>query len=119
MEFLGIGPLELLFIVLIAVLVFGPKDIGKAGKSAGRFLNQLYRSEFWKMFTETSQTLRTLPNRLAREAALEDLDEVRESIRETSEEVSRETQKVDADLRAWMKPDTLPQEERDDPPPQQ
>jgi sec-independent protein translocase protein TatB len=115
MDFLGIGPLELLFIMLIAILVFGPKDISKAGRSAGRFLNQLYRSEFWKLFTETSRTIRTLPNRLAREAALEDLDTVRQSIRETGEEVTRETQQVDETLRAWTTAHTPPPEPPVDP----
>ena len=33
MEILGIGPSELLFIVLIAIIVLGPKDMQKAGRT--------------------------------------------------------------------------------------
>lgn len=92
MEILGVGPLEALFVLLIALVVVGPRDLGKAARSAGRMLNRLYRSEAWRNLSEASRNLRTLPNRLAREAALEELDQVR---RELREEVTRE---VRADL---------------------
>ncbi len=101
MEFLGIGPLELLFILLIILLVVGPRDIAKTGRSVGRLLNQVYRSESWKMLNEASRTLRTLPNRLAREASLEELDAVRKSVQETSDQISQEMKDVDEGLRAW------------------
>jgi Sec-independent protein translocase protein TatA len=73
MEFLGIGPLELMFIVLLILLVFGPKDIARMARSIGQFLNRLYRSENYKIIQKTSDELRNLPNRLAREAQLEEL----------------------------------------------
>jgi len=76
-ELLGIGPLELAFIILIAVIVIGPRDIGKFARSAGRFLNKLYHSEEWKALNQASRNLRTLPNRLAREAALDELEDTR------------------------------------------
>ena len=78
MELLGIGPLELAFIILIAVIVIGPRDIGKFARGAGRFLNRLYHSEEWKALNQASRNLRTLPNRLAREAALDELEENRQ-----------------------------------------
>jgi Sec-independent protein translocase protein TatA len=78
MEFLGIGPLELAFIVLIAVIVIGPRDIGRFAQNAGRFLNRLYRSEEWKALNQASRNLRSLPNRLAREAALDELEKTRQ-----------------------------------------
>lgn len=77
MEILGIGPLEALFIILIALIAVGPKDIGKAARSAGRLLNELYRSEAWQNLSEASRNIRALPNRLAREAALEELAQVK------------------------------------------
>ena len=75
MDFLGVGPLELVFILLIALLVLGPRDIARFARKAGRFLNRLYRSELWGTLSKASQEFRNLPNRLAREAALDDLDE--------------------------------------------
>ena len=82
MEILGIGPLELLFILLIALIAVGPKDLGKAARSMGRFLNQLYKSEAWQNLGEASRNIRSLPNRLAREAALEDLAQVKREMEE-------------------------------------
>jgi Sec-independent protein translocase protein TatA len=82
MEILGIGPLEALFILLIALIAVGPKDLGKAARSMGRLLNQLYKSEAWHSLSEASRSIRTLPNRLAREAALEELAQVKREMEE-------------------------------------
>ena len=35
MEILGIGPMELFFIVLLAMIILGPKDMVKAGRTLG------------------------------------------------------------------------------------
>ena len=68
MEILGIGMSELVFIVIIALVVLGPKDMQKAGKTIGKFLRDIITSDGWKVFQQTSRELRTLPNRLMREA---------------------------------------------------
>ena len=105
MDLLGIGPLELLFLILIALIVIGPRDIGKAARSIGRFLNRLYRSETWRMLTETSRKLRNLPNQLAQEAALEaSLDEMHQTISEVGQEIAQDVRTLDEDLQAWKKP---------------
>lgn len=71
MDIFGIGASELVFIILIAIIVLGPKDMQKAGRTIGRFLNQLMRSEGWKVFQKTSNELRNLPRNLMREANME------------------------------------------------
>jgi len=68
MEFLGIGAPELIFILLIAIIVLGPKDMQKAGQTIGRWLNQLVRSEGWRALQQTSREIRKLPTTLMREA---------------------------------------------------
>lgn len=73
MDIFGIGPTEIIFILLLALILLGPKDMEKAGRTIGRFLRDLTRSEGWRAFRDTSQELRNLPNRLMREANLEDL----------------------------------------------
>ena len=72
MEFLGIGPMELLLIILLAIIIFGPKDIAKAGKEAGKALNKLIRSDTWKTINQTTQELKDLPTKLMREASLDE-----------------------------------------------
>ncbi|MDP1544376.1 MAG: twin-arginine translocase TatA/TatE family subunit [Anaerolineales bacterium] len=68
MEILGIGVSELVFIVIIALIVLGPKDMQKAGKTIGKWMRDIVTSEGWKVFQQTSRELRTLPNKLMREA---------------------------------------------------
>jgi sec-independent protein translocase protein TatB len=136
MELFGVGPLELLVIVVIALLVLGPQDLAKTARSAGRFLNRMYRSEAWKTVTQTSRDLRDLPNRLAREAALEDLDEAikggKAPVQLDPEAVNTDSDS-EGDLAAWRPspkgepsrprsdqdfgptPGGLPQSEADDP----
>lgn len=71
MEILGIGPSELLFIIIIALIVLGPRDMQKAGRTVGRWLNNLVRSDGWKAFQQTSREIRTLPTKLMRDANME------------------------------------------------
>jgi sec-independent protein translocase protein TatB len=82
MEFLGIGPSELLFIIIIALIVLGPRDMQKAGRTIGRWLRRVVTSDGWKIFQQTSREIQTLPNRLMREAALEELQEVQKDLKQ-------------------------------------
>jgi len=74
MDIFGIGPTELLFIILIALILLGPKEMQKTGRTIGRFLRNLTTSDGWRAFRDTSRELRNLPNRLMREANIEDLE---------------------------------------------
>jgi sec-independent protein translocase protein TatB len=82
MEILGIGPSELLFIVVIALIVLGPRDMQKAGRMIGRWLRKVVTSDGWRLFQQTSREIQTLPNRLMREAALDELREVQNDLRQ-------------------------------------
>lgn len=101
MELLGVGPLEVALIILLAIVLFGPKDIARTARSAGRFLNRVYHSEGWRTLLRTSETLRTLPNRLAREAELEDLDTLRQTMTETKRSLTEGSRPDPGPLRAW------------------
>jgi len=72
MEILGIGPLELILILLIALIVMGPKDMAKAGRTIGSFLRKIVTSPNWSLIRRTSKEIRNLPNRLIREAGVEE-----------------------------------------------
>jgi len=73
MDIFGIGPTEIVFIILIALILLGPKDMEKTGRAIGRFLRDLTQSEGWRAFRDTSREIRNIPNRLMREANLEDM----------------------------------------------
>ncbi len=110
MDILGIGPLELLFIVLIALIVLGPKDMVKAGRSLGRALKTIVSSDTWRVVTQASREMRNLPNRLMREANLEDIDKQLPKISELNvqpkiDEINRSLkQSVNEDLSPWTTP---------------
>jgi sec-independent protein translocase protein TatB len=81
MEILGIGASELIFILLIAIIVLGPKDMQKAGKTIGRWLNQFIKSDNWKALQQASKEIRNIPTTLMREANLDELKEMDREIR--------------------------------------
>lgn len=82
MDFFGIGFLEILFIFLIALIVLGPNDMVKAGRTLGRLLRKIVTSPSWGVIQQTSRELRGLPTRLMREAGLEE-EELRNTLKET------------------------------------
>ncbi len=104
MDILGVGPLELLLIIFIALVIIGPRDMEKYARKAGRSLNRLFKSDAWRTLTQASRNLRTLPNRLAREAALEELNEVRRTIETTKNDVATDLNSLDQSLKAWTTP---------------
>ena len=87
MEILGVGWQELIFIVIIALIVLGPKDMQKAGKTIGRWLNQLVNSDTWKVFQQTSGELRNLPRNLMKEANME-MQETDRQLRRTMDQLN-------------------------------
>jgi sec-independent protein translocase protein TatB len=90
MEFLGIGPAELVFIVIIALIILGPRDMQKAGRTLGKWMRRVVTSDGWRLFQQTSREIQTLPNRLMREAALDELKEMQKDIREPLDGLQRD-----------------------------
>ena len=64
--------MELLLIVALALILLGPKDMAKTGKTIGKWLNDLVKSDAWQVIRETSKTIRTLPTQLMRDANFEE-----------------------------------------------
>ncbi len=104
MEILGIGPLELLFILLIALIILGPGDMVKAGRSLGRFLRRIVMSPEWRTIQKASRELRYLPNKLMREANMEDISKDLADINQIGKQISSEVKKTELDLSSWTTP---------------
>jgi sec-independent protein translocase protein TatB len=104
MEFLGVGPSELIFIVIIALIILGPKDMQKAGKTIGKWMRSIVTSDGWKMFQQTSREIQTLPNRLMREAN-EELNQIGKDINNTISPILPK----ESNISSWMNtPNTTP-----------
>ena len=73
MDILGVGIPEFTFIIIIAIIILGPKDMVAAGRTLGRLMRKLILSPEWAAIRKTGDELTRLPNRLMREAMLEDL----------------------------------------------
>ena len=43
-EIFNIGPLEILFIVILALLILGPQDMVKTARSIGKLIRKVVRS---------------------------------------------------------------------------
>jgi len=90
MQLLGIGPLELLLIIVIAVIVLGPKGMVSGAREAGKAIRKIVRSPIWHEIVDTSREIREFPQKLVREAGIEkDLEDLRRSTRGIPEELNR------------------------------
>jgi len=101
MDFLGVGPLELFFIVLLALIIFGPNDVVKTARSLGRFMRKVVTSDTWQIFRQTSKGIQNLPTVLMREAGMEDQD-----LSELTglSEVERLTKDLNQQISPWLVP---------------
>lgn len=101
MDLLGIGPLELLFIILIALIVLGPRDMVKAGRNLGRFLRRIATSQEWRTVQQASREFRHLPNKLMRDAGLE---EIQDNLSQINTDLRKDIDKVQSGLSPWTTP---------------
>ena len=91
MQIFGIGPLELLFILVIMILVLGPKGMVKAARESGKYIRKVTRSPLWAEIVGTSREMRNLPAKIIKDAGIqEEIDELRRS---TLPELDSDTQR--------------------------
>ena len=72
MEILNIGPLELLVILVLAVLMFGPDDLVNFAHKTGRWIYNLRKSELWQEIVGTTKEIQELPQKIIKDAELEE-----------------------------------------------
>ncbi len=72
MNFLGVGPFELLLVLIIATIVLGPERMAETGRVLGRYYAQ-YRTRWQKDVDEMTRELRRELQMLQQE-----LDQVRQ-----------------------------------------
>ena len=68
MDVFGIGLPEIIFILLLVVIVFGPKDLEKTGKTVGRAIFRFLNSETFR----NRRQIGTLPNEFLRKAGMDE-----------------------------------------------
>ena len=73
MNIFGIGPLEIIFVLIIGILVLGPEGMIEAGRKLGKFIRSIIRSTWWQNIRRGVNELQHLPHKLMREAELDEL----------------------------------------------
>lgn len=106
MDFFGIGIFEILLIILIAIIVLGPQDTVKAGRSLGLAVRRFFSSEEWRTLLQATREIRTIPEKLLEETGLDHPEEILPSeaeIRKEAglDELERDMSQWKADLSAW------------------
>lgn len=77
MNIFGVGPLEIIVVLVISLLVLGPEGMVKAGRLAGKYLRKLYASEFWRAVRGSGD----LWGKLSQDLGFSDeLDEIRSGL---------------------------------------
>jgi Sec-independent protein translocase protein TatA len=103
MEFLGIGPLELISILLIIFVVMGPGDMVKMGSTLGKTLRNIRQSEVWAAMQRASKELRTLPDTLAKQVDLDDLKEMKNELQQDIKDSAEDLKGIDREFVAWSR----------------
>ncbi len=111
MEVFGIGPLELVSILLIVFIVMGPGDMVKMGGTLGRALRNFRNSDLWGSFNDATQQLRELPRNLMREAGMEEVDALRRDIQGEIDQQKGQLDELNRQFRAWTR-DPEPQSQK-------
>jgi Sec-independent protein translocase protein TatA len=76
MNIFGIGPLEIVFVVLIGILVLGPEEMVKTGRKLGKFIHSIVTSQWWQSVQSGMDEVQNLPSKWMREAELEKFNEL-------------------------------------------
>ncbi|OJX47120.1 MAG: hypothetical protein BGO78_16710 [Chloroflexi bacterium 44-23] len=72
MNFLNLGVGEIIFIILIALIIFGPGNMVKSAREIGTFLRKVTKSPYWQEVWATQRELKELPKIMAKEAQLDE-----------------------------------------------
>ena len=75
MNIFGIGPLEILFVLVIGILVLGPEGMVEAGRKLGKFIRSVTSSAWWQSVQSGMDEVQNLPYKLMREAEYEEWKE--------------------------------------------
>ena len=115
MDFLGIGPLEVIVILLILLIVMGPNDLVKMGRSFGRILRNLRQSDTWKAVQQATRELRSLPDNLARQANIDELKSLQKDLQGDLSSSLEKVEDLDKEFVAWTRrPESTSKTESDD-----
>lgn len=120
MNFLNLGIGEVIFIIIIALIIFGPGNMVKTAREIGTILRKVTKSPYWQEVWATRRELTELPKMIAKEAQLDetlrDLNKetkgmkssVASTISDFIKEIDAPLKELDKDLKDTPKIDLTP-----------
>ena len=101
MEIFGVGPLEFILVLILALVILGPEDMVGTARKIGQWVYRVVRSPTWRSIMETSQDLRALPQKIVREAGLEDtMKDIKKTADEVKNDISQTTRQINTEMQA-------------------
>ena len=96
MQVFNVGVLELLFILVLAFIVLGPKKAITTAGDVGRWIKNLTKSPLWREIITTSNEIREFPKRIMDDVdfqkTMEDLDRSTKEINQVLQQAQIETE---------------------------
>ena len=107
MQLFNVGALELIFILLLAFIVLGPKKAVKTAGEVGQWIKKLISSQFWQDLMATSREIQDLPKKVMEEAdiqkTMEDLDRSKREfdtiVKESGSGLQKDITKIEQEIR--------------------
>ena len=114
MEFLGVGPLELLLVFVLALILLGPREMVNTARKAAVAIRKVTQSDFWKDAVDSSREFRQLPTQIMKETGLD--EELRKINRDLSHNQDQVTWEKDVQkIKPGDQSTGLPQEKVEEP----
>jgi Sec-independent protein translocase protein TatA len=88
MNFLNLGIGEIIFILIIAMIIFGPANLVKTAREIGSFIRKVTKSPYWQEVWATRRDLTEIPKMIVKEAQLD----------ETIRDLNKETKGMQSSL---------------------
>ena len=92
MRIFNVGIREVILLLVIMLLVFGPRQMQENARNLAKWIRKLVRSETWRTFLGLVDDVNTIKEEVIRESGIR---EVQDSLRG----VNRQLGEIDADLR--------------------
>ena len=111
MELFGVGWVELIVVIVIALIILGPSDMANLGRTLGRFMRKVVMSPEWRALLAIGSEVKEMPTKLMREAQFEDLNkeiqaelqgplkDIDQSIKATSSDLTQSAQQASSNLK--------------------
>ncbi|HZU86363.1 MAG TPA: hypothetical protein VFF78_02695 [Anaerolineaceae bacterium] len=121
MEIFGFGLPEIILILLLALVIMGPRDMTDSARKLARWIYRLFRSPQWREFIGAAKEAREMPRQLIREAGIEEElkmlkqagQEMRGAIQDTEQQTRGVMREATGDLRQATQEIQPPEEKKE------